>query len=128
EEDSLRKAIETNSHDADDTFFLNFAQDNENEVFKPELWEKSNPLLHDKDSHDQRLTGLIDLRNNLERQGKLSDFANKSMNMWSRQFQDSYLPLRDIQKNIVSDFNIHGRDVFIGIDASMSNDNTAFCI
>ena len=126
EEDSLRKAIETDSHDADDTFFLNFAQDSENEVFKPELWEKSNPLLHDKASHDQRLTGLIDLRNNLERQGKLSDFANKSMNMWSRQFQDSYLPLRDIQKNIISDFNIHGRDVFIGIDASMSNDNTAF--
>lgn len=126
EEDSLRKAIETDSHDADDTFFLNFAQDSENEVFKPELWEKSNPLLHDKASHDQRLTGLINLRNNLERQGKLSDFANKSMNMWSRQFQDSYLPLRDIQKNIVSDFNIHGRDVFIGIDASMSNDNTAF--
>lgn len=126
EEDSLRKAIEIDSHTADDTFFLNFAQDNENEVFKPETWEKSNPLLHDKSTHDKRLAGLIDLRNNLERSGKLSDFANKSMNMWSRQFQDSYLPLRDIQKNIVSDFNIHGRDVFVGIDASMSNDNTAF--
>lgn len=126
EEDSLRKVIETGSHDADDTFFLNFAQDSENEVFKPKTWEKSNPLLHDKNSHDKRLTGLIDLKNNLERQGKLSDFANKSMNMWSRQFQDSYLALRDIQKNIVDDFSIHGRDVFIGIDASMSNDNTAF--
>lgn len=48
EEDGLRKAIETDSHDADDTFFLNFAQDSENEVFHPELWEKSNPLLHDE--------------------------------------------------------------------------------
>lgn len=126
EEDGLRTAIETGSHDADDTFFLNFAQDSEDEVFHPELWEKSNPLLHDKKTHDKRLTGLIDLKNNLERQGKLSDFANKSMNMWSRQFQDSYLALRDIQKNIIPSFDIHGRDVFIGIDASMTNDNTAF--
>ncbi len=126
EEDGLRTAIETGSHDADDTFFLNFAQDSEDEVFHPELWEKSNPLLHDEKTHDKRLTGLIDLKNNLERQGKLSDFANKSMNMWSRQFQDSYLALRDIQKNIIPSFDIHGRDVFIGIDASMTNDNTAF--
>lgn len=126
EENSLRKAIETGSHDADDTFFLNFAQDSEDEVFHPELWEKSNPLLHDKKTHDKRLTGLIDLKNNLERQGKLSDFANKSMNMWSKEFQDSYLALRDIQNNIIDDFDIHGRDVFIGIDASMTNDNTAF--
>lgn len=126
EEDGLRTAIETGSHDADDTFFLNFAQDSEDEVFHPELWEKSNPLLHDKKTHDKRLTGLIDLKNNLERQGKLSDFANKSMNMWSRQFQDSYLALRDIQKNIIPSFDIHGRDVFIGIDASMTNDNTSF--
>lgn len=126
EEDGLRKAIETDSHDADDTFFLNFAQDSENEVFHPELWEKSNPLLHDEETHDKRLNGLIELKNNLERQGKLSDFANKSMNMWSRQFQDSYLALRDINKNIIDSFDIHGRDVFIGIDASMTNDNTAF--
>lgn len=126
EEDSMRKAIESNSHDADDTFYLNFAQDNEDEVFHPELWEKSNPLLNDKKTHDERLNGLVTLKNNLERQGKLSDFANKSMNMWSRQFQDSYLPLRDIKKTIVDSFDIHGRDVFIGIDASMSNDNTSF--
>lgn len=126
EEDGLRKAIETGSHDADDTFFLNFAQDSEDEVFEPKLWEKSNPLLHDEKTHDKRLNGLIELRNNLERQGKLSDFANKSMNMWSRQFQDSYLALRDINKNIIDSFDIHGRDVFIGIDASMTNDNTAF--
>lgn len=126
EEDGLRTAIETGSHDADDTFFLNFAQDSEDEVFNPKLWEKSNPLLHDEKTHDKRLTGLIDLKNNLERQGKLSDFANKSMNMWSRQFQDSYLALRDIQKNIIPSFDIHGRDVFVGIDASMTNDNTSF--
>ena len=126
EEDSLRTVIETGSHDADDTFFLNFAQDSEDEVFKPETWEKSNPLLNSKETHDKRLAGLIDLKNNLERQGKLSDFANKSMNMWSRQFQDSYLSLRDIQKNEIDSFQIHGKDVYIGIDASMSNDNTSF--
>lgn len=126
EEDSLRQLIEKDSRDADDSFFLNYAQDDENEVFDPETWEKSNPLLCDPKTRKDALDALIDLRNTAERSGELSDFVNKSLNIWSRQFQDSYLSLKDIQKNIISDFDITGRDVYIGIDASMTNDNTSF--
>jgi phage terminase large subunit-like protein len=126
EEDSFRSLIEHDYERAgDDDFFINFAQDSEDEAFEPETWEKSNPLLSNKKLHDKKLTGLIELRDNMERAGKLAGFANKTLNMWSRQFQDSYLSLSDIQKNEIDSFDIVGRDVYIGIDASMSNDNTS---
>lgn len=127
EEDSFRALVEKDyDRQGDDDFFINFAQDSEDEAFKPETWEKSNPLLSDKKLHEKKLTGLIELRDNMERAGKLAGFANKTLNMWSRQFQDSYLSLKDIQKNEIDHFDINGRDVYVGIDASMSNDNTAF--
>lgn len=125
EEDSLRTQLEKDDRSADSTFFLNFAQDDDSEVFDPSLWEKSNPLLADPKLKKRGTADLIDLRDTLERNGDLSGFVNKSLNIWSRQFQDSYLALRDIEKNKIDDFDITGRDIYVGVDASMTNDNTS---
>ena len=126
EEDLMRELIEDDERrEGDETFMMIFAQDSEDEVFSPELWEKSNPLLANPETHDKQLSGLISLRNNLERSGNLASFANKTLNLWSRQFQNSFLSLANINKNIIENFAISNRDVYLGIDGSMSNDNTS---
>ena len=127
DQDLTRKIIEQDyDRAADDTFMIIYKQDSENEVYEPETWEKSNPLLGLQDVREQLLGGLLTLRDKQEREGELASFANKSMNIWSRKFQNSYLSLENIQKNIIDDFDIYGRDVYIGFDGSQSNDNTSF--
>ncbi|WEV36224.1 terminase TerL endonuclease subunit [Lactobacillus sp. ESL0677] len=127
EEDQLRNTVEQDDlRDSEDTFFIVFAQDSENEVFEPETWEKSNPLLANKETYDKKIIGLTDLRNNMERTGELASFVNKTLNLWSRQFADSYLSYDVIKQNVISSYDVRGKDVFVGIDGSMTNDNTAY--
>ncbi|MCH5384698.1 terminase [Limosilactobacillus reuteri] len=104
---------------------LNWCQDDENEVFKPETWAKSNPLM---DMPGKRESFTLDLkteRDNNMLTGNMLGFQNKSMNIWMQQSADSFLKLDDIEKAIIPDFDIYGRQVYIGFDYSMFSDNTA---
>lgn len=126
DQDTTRQLIEEdNKREADDTFMVIYSQDDENEVYEPETWEKSNPLLGHPELKEQLLDGLVRLRDKQERDGMLASFANKSMNIWSRHFQNSFLSLDNIQKNIIDSFDVSGREVFIGFDGSQVNDNTS---
>jgi len=49
----------------------------------------------------------------------------KNLNRWQNAKADSYLPLDLLNKAIKPGFDISGRDVYIGFDASMVSDNTA---
>lgn len=129
DQDIMRGVIEhDNDRDGDNTFQMLYNQDSEDEVFDPKTWPKSNPLLNEYP--DAKAADLVDSlikdRDDNEREGTLETFVNKSLNLWSRRFQNSYLSLDNIQKNIVSDFDIHGRDVYIGFDGSQTNDNSSF--
>lgn len=129
DQDLMRKIIEQdNLREADDTFQMIYSQDSENEVFEPDTWGKSNPNLNEMNEVDYKsaLTSLIKDRDDADRSGELATFVNKSLNIWSRKFQNSYLSLENIQKNIIDDFDIDGSDVYIGFDGSQSNDNTSF--
>lgn len=129
DQDLMRKIIEQDSlREADDTFQMIYSQDSENEVFEPDTWGKSNPNLNEMNEVDYKsaLTSLIKDRDDADRSGELATFVNKSLNIWSRKFQNSYLSLENIQKNIIDDFDVYGRDVYIGFDGSQSNDNTSF--
>ncbi|KAA8346135.1 terminase large subunit [Leuconostoc mesenteroides] len=129
DQDLMRKIIEQdNLREADNTFQIIYAQDSENEVFEEHTWSKSNPNLNemDKDKYKSEINSLIKDRDDADRSGELTTFVNKSLNIWSRKFQNSYLSLENIQKNIIDDFDIYGRDVYIGFDGSQSNDNTSF--
>lgn len=129
DEDTMRAEIE---HDAvrssDNVFQVIYAQDSEEEVFAPETWGKSNPnLLELPEVQSQKLLDSLkqDCADN-EREGTLATFVNKSLNIWSRRFQNSYLSLDVIQKAIKPSFDTTGREVFIGFDGSQFNDNTSF--
>ncbi|MCT8396979.1 terminase large subunit [Weissella confusa] len=109
----------------DDNLVLVWAQDSLNETFKPETWVKSNPLLDLKGQHDVLLKGLTTERDTKMLQGDLPAFQTKNMNMWLAQSTDSFLNLADVESAVVPDFDIRGRQVYIGLDYSMMSDNTA---
>lgn len=111
--------------DNDDYLALIWAQDSLDETFMPETWTKSNPLLDLPDQHDVLLKGLLNERSTAMLQGDVADFQTKNMNMWLAQSTDSYLNLDDVEKAIINDFDIRGRQVYIGLDYSLMSDNTA---
>lgn len=110
--------------DADTYLVLDWSQDDENEMYKPETWEKSNPLLAMKDQRDSFMYDLNDQKNKAELKGIVNDFQNKTMNVWTQQSADSFLKYADIQKAKTDYFDIRGHQVYVGFDYSMASDNT----
>ncbi|WP_288528277.1 terminase large subunit [uncultured Secundilactobacillus sp.] len=124
----LKKAMEEDfNRDADTYLCLVWAQDDLKEINQPETWAKSNPLLNLDDQKDKLLKGLIDKRDSDMLSGTIGDFQTKNMNLWLNEKENRYLDLKDINASIISDqaFNIDGRDVYIGFDASQYSDDTA---
>lgn len=129
DQDVMRTLLEQDfKRDGDETFQVLYCQDSEDEVFEPETWAKSNPLLdgYPKEKAQTLLASMIESRDKDEREGTLESFVNKNLNLWSRRFQNSFLSLSNIQNSIIDRFDIRGHDVFIGFDASQTNDNTSF--
>ncbi|WP_099300119.1 terminase large subunit [Pediococcus pentosaceus] len=104
---------------------LNWCQDSEEEMFEPETWEKSNPLLGMKEKRAKMELDIESERDNDLLSGNSIEFLNKSMNVWTEQSKDSFLKLADVEKAIVPEFNRQGKQVYIGFDYSMFSDNTA---
>lgn len=109
----------------DDNLVLVWAQDSLDETFMPETWVKSNPLLDFAGQREVLLKGLTTERDTKMLQGDLQAFQTKNMNMWLAQSTDSFLNLADVESAVVPDFDIRGRQVYIGFDYSMMSDNTA---
>lgn len=109
----------------DDNLVLVWAQDSLDETFMPETWVKSNPLLDLAGQREVLLKGLTNERDTKMLQGDLPAFQTKNMNMWPAQSTDSFLNLADVESAVVPDFDIRGRQVYIGFDYSMMSDNTA---
>lgn len=125
-----KKLIEVMERDfdraSDDQLCLVWTQDSLEETFQPDTWAKSNPLLNLPDKRDKLLRGLISERDKKMLMGKLADFQVKNMNCWLNADSNSFLNLEDIEKAVVDDFPRMGRRVYVGVDYSMSSDNTAF--
>nr|DAV09569.1 MAG TPA: Large Terminase [Caudoviricetes sp.] len=124
-----KKLIEVMERDfdraSDDQLCLVWAQDNLEETFQPETWAKSNPLLNLSGKHEKLLRGLISERDKKMLMGKLADFQVKNMNCWLNADSNSFLALEDIEKAVIDDFPRFGRRVYVGVDYSMSSDNTS---
>lgn len=109
-----------------DTYLvLNWSQDDENDIYSPEMWEKSNPLLEMPEKREKLRLDLQNERDDALMSGDLVKYQNKSMNVWTKQSTASFLNLKDIENAIDDDFNIDDRQVYIGLDYSMFSDNTA---
>lgn len=104
---------------------LNWCQDSEEEMFEPQTWEKSNPLLGMKEKRAKMELDIESERDNDLLSGNSIEFLNKSMNVWTEQSKDSFLKLPDVEKAIVPSFSFDDRQVYVGFDYSMFSDNTA---
>lgn len=114
-----------NWHEIDKDLVLIWEQDDEDEAYLPDTWQKSNPLMELPNMRKNLTEGMITERDAKVAQGKLSDFIVKNMNMWQNAKDNAFLPLDLIQGAIIDEFNMYGRDVFIGFDYSQTNDDTS---
>lgn len=124
-----KKLIEIMENDddraGDDQLCLIWCQDYLEETFEPETWAKSNPLLNHPEFKDSLMKGLLSERDKKMLMGKLADFQVKNMNCWLLADSNSFLDLKDIENAVIPEFDIRGKRVYVGLDASMFSDNTA---
>ena len=114
------------SREGDNSLCLVWAQDDLDETFKPETWEKSNPLIGlSEEERERRTNNLIKQRDQAMLANTLHKFQNKNLNVWLKQSTASYLNLKDVESAVVDDFTIDNRQVYVGFDYSMFSDNTA---
>ncbi|WP_225419670.1 terminase TerL endonuclease subunit [Lapidilactobacillus wuchangensis] len=125
----IKRSVENMERDYDRTseneLCLVWSQDNENEVYQPETWVKSNPLMDLPGKKAKKTSDLITLRDTMINKGKLNEFQNKNMNIYLQVNTDSYLKLNDVEKAIIPKFTLAARPVYIGFDYSLFSDNTA---
>lgn len=116
-----------NGEEQNENYFIFCAeQDSEDEIHHPETWIKSNPLLED-DEIAETIVG------NLQREvaeeiskGEINSLLVKSFNLWRQASKDTYIQPHDWQEGYTSaELDIKGRDVYIGVDLSRSEDLTA---
>ena len=125
DERTMQSIMERDDRAGDTQLCLVWSQDSIDEIYMPETWSKSNPLLDLESEHDTLLKGLMDKRDADLLSGNINDFLIKNMNLWGEQDENSFLKLEDIDRSVISDFDIRGRRVYVGFDASMFSDNTA---
>lgn len=125
DERMMQSIMERDDRAGDTQLCLVWSQDSVDEIYMPETWSKSNPLLDLESEHDTLLKGLMDKRDADLLSGNINDFLIKNMNLWGEQDENSFLNLEDIERSVISDFDIKGKRVYVGLDASMFSDNTA---
>lgn len=113
------------SREYDNSLWLVWSQDSENEMFEPSAWEKSNPLIGLPGKKASITKGITNLRETLAAKGKIAEFQNKTMNIYLQVSQAAFLKLKDVERAITTRFEIYGKQVYIGYDYSMFSDNTA---
>lgn len=112
----------------DNQLCMVWQQDSLEEVNKPNMWIKSNPLFDLNDTKRKEMTKtMIDQRDKAMVKGNLNEFENKNLNCWLQVKVDSYLSLKSIDRAVTKKppIDIRGREVYIGLDISHSSDDTA---
>lgn len=119
------EAIAQNKLD-DSILFLCWEQDKNEEAFDEETWIKSNPLMEIESMRAKLTAGIVTERNKQVSAGNLPRFLVMNMNRWQNAKKNAYIPLELLNKAVSDEpFNFDGRDVYIGYDASLANDDTS---
>ncbi len=106
-------------------FIAVWEQDSEDEVYQPETWIKSNPLLSNSERAKTMIPSLQEDVDDASKKGDMNMLLVKNFNMWHAASKDSYIKAEDWQKATVLTPDTTGSDVYIGLDLSKSSDLTA---
>jgi phage terminase large subunit-like protein len=108
----------------EETFALLYKPDDPKDWLSDKSLIEANPLILDvKENYDY----LVKQRKSaVEMQGSRKNFLTKHMNIFvDGDDTEVYVSTDDVRKCRVETFDWHGKDVFLGVDLSLSTDNTA---
>ena len=109
----------------DDKFFLMcYELDEEDEWTDETKWIKSNPLQATSE------LGMDFLRSEckmaLELPSKQLSFRTKNLNQWlDGDESETYIPMEKVKECKIDNYNWRGKEVYLGLDLSLTTDNTA---
>ena len=107
----------------DDKFFLMwYGLDVDDEWTEEENWIKANPLQATSE------LGMDFLRSEckmaLELPSKQLSFKTKNLNIWLDGDESiNFISSDDVKKCMLKEYDWHGRDVYVGVDMALTNDN-----
>lgn len=109
-----------------DNYFIFCAeQDKEEEIYDPDNWMKSNPLMEITELKKLLVKNIQpEVKTALDSGSGLNGILIKNFNMWRQASEESYLDFNDWKKN-EEDFDITGTKVYIGLDLSRADDLTS---
>src|SRR5699024_8852792 len=105
-------------------YFVYYAQqDSDAEVHQPETCIKSNPLIEDDEIAETIIENLKEEVAEGITKGELNSLLVKSFNRWKQGSKDTYIQYQDWEEGYTdSELDISGRDVYVGVDLSRSED------
>jgi phage terminase large subunit-like protein len=115
-----------NGDEEDDNYFvLVYEQDDEEEIYDESMWIKSNPLLEVESIKETLIRNLRKRFKEAVAKNDLLGLIVKNFNMWKQAAENSFLPVKEWRACETEPINKYGRDVFLGLDLSRTDDLTA---
>ncbi|AQL56423.1 terminase large subunit [Abyssicoccus albus] len=110
-----------------DNYFIYIAeQDSEDEVYHPETWIKSNPIMAVEELRPKITRNIQAEVNDAIPKDELNGILVKNFNMWRKSSESTYISFNDWKECYYDEtVNVNGREVYIGIDMSRRDDLTA---
>src|SRR5690606_29040272 len=95
------------------------------EIYKEDMWIKSNPLIEVEAIKDTLIGNLRKRVSESIAKNDLLGLIVKNFNMWKQGSENSFLPAKEWQACEIEPINKYGRDVYLGLDLSRTDDLTA---
>ncbi|MGO3732062.1 MAG: terminase large subunit [Vagococcus sp.] len=112
--------------EADRYFIAIWELDDKEEIHNQDLWIKANPIF---ESEEIKLTMIPAIQDDVElgiKQNNLNAVLVKNFNMWQQASENSYIAGEDWEAAKINEvLDIKGKDVYVGVDLSKTNDLTS---
>lgn len=126
EEYPMTMKVLTGEVEADHYLALWYEMDSFDEADDEENWFKSNPLFEKPEVRQHMLEHKRAKRKEGEAKGNLTNFLTKELNFWVADQATSYLSTEEWENAYTEqEYDITGREVFIGIDLARVGDLTS---
>lgn len=104
-------------------YFVFIAEnEDKSEADKPETYIKSNPLIEVADIGPKIIDTIASDVEAGKNDGSLSKVLIKNLNIWTQDEENSYIDVDEWDNALEPDFDIHGKDVYIGVDVGRTSD------
>lgn len=110
---------------ADRYFVAIWELDDRKEIYDKKNWIKANPLFSNETIKKQMEPALQSDLDLAVKQNNLIPFLVKNGNLWVQAEENSYISADDWDAQTIEEPDLQGKDVYIGVDLSRTNDLTA---